>query len=516
MAIGISEHADLEDWARQYGGTAILGFISTLLLTGKVLHYILQKRGLIFGSLIIPPAMLSGLVGLIWFTGMEYLDPIMTSDLRGGLEALKANVIIFVFAAYILGITCGRANSQHNTSLRGIIYSLVHEGMPMVIYSQILNWGQTTCCLLLLCLANTFFGAQIPNIFAAMVPLGLEAGSDVVLSSRHKTDWTQTVVEEAESLGMMVVCVLAVVMFTLKPYFIAQGWLGPAYVRDQEAGPTFNSATGVAEAFQRSTKRQSKTVQSSTQSTSDEGEKQRPSSFDDDLEIVLRDGKHTHTTHASLGAHLALIALTAFMSFGLALSLHLLEMELGWSLHWISGVRMFKLAMCCALLSMIAITQLTRIKFSREWFMLLCGLMLDLLLIAALSKAYPKPKALEQTHYLLCSMFVLICTLWNIFCFVFVARSLFPNYWFERALTLAGDTMGHSYTGLLFARTLDPSMESPVPAAYAYKLILFFIPSSGAKQTIVITTLAKHGPWAAFLICLCVVATWLLIFDAYF
>jgi hypothetical protein len=44
----------------------------------------------------------------------------------------------------------------------------------------------------------------------------------------------------------------------------------------------------------------------------------------------------------SLGAHLALIALTAFMSFGLALSLHLLEIELGMSLHWLSGVRMFK------------------------------------------------------------------------------------------------------------------------------------------------------------------------------
>ena len=76
--------------------------------------------------------------------------------------------------------------------------------------------------------------------------------------------------------------------------------------------------------------------------------------------------------------------------------------------------------------------------------------------------------------------------------------------------------MGHSYTGLLFARTLDPSMESPVPAAYAYKLMLFFVPSSGAKNTIVVSLMLSHGPWAALLVCLCVVATWIIIFDTHF
>lgn len=59
-------------------------------------------------------------------------------------------------------------------------------------------------------------------------------------------------------------------------------------------------------------------------------------------------------------------------------------------------------------------------------------------------------------------------------------------------------------------------MESPVPAAYAYKLLLFFIPSSGAKQTIVSTTIRTHGVWAAFFTCLFVVFAWLFIFDAYF
>ncbi len=128
--------------------------------------------------------------------------------------------------------------------------------------------------------------------------------------------------------------------------------------------------------------------------------------------------------------------------------------------HLLSGVRMFKLSMCCALISMVFILQKSNIRFNRDWFMRLCGLMLDLLFIAALAKSYPKPKGIETTHYITCSIFVVICLLWNMFCFVYVARLLFPNYWFERALTLSGDSMGHCYTGaipfsLLFNATLS-------------------------------------------------------------
>ena len=68
-----AEHAELEEWARVFGGTAILGFISTLLLGGKFLHHVFQRRGLVFGLAIVPPAMLSGLVGLLWFLGQFLL-----------------------------------------------------------------------------------------------------------------------------------------------------------------------------------------------------------------------------------------------------------------------------------------------------------------------------------------------------------------------------------------------------------------------------------------------------------
>ena len=83
--------------------------------------------------------------------------------------------------------------------------------------------------------------------------------------------------------------------------------------------------------------------------------------------------------HASLGSHLSLIALTVFMSFGASLICHLLEIKFNIDHHFLSGIRMFKLSMCCALISMQMLLQRTTIRFNRDWFMRLCGLMLDLL-----------------------------------------------------------------------------------------------------------------------------------------
>ena len=104
----------------------------------------------------------------------------------------------------------------------------------------------------------------------------------------------------------------------------------------------------------------------------------------DDAEYVPIKSE-THKTssgkvaHASLGSHLSLIALTVFMSFGASLICHLLEIKFNIDHHFLSGIRMFKLSMCCALISMQMLLQRTTIRFNRDWFMRLCGLMLDLL-----------------------------------------------------------------------------------------------------------------------------------------
>lgn len=620
----------LEEWASMFGGTAILGFVSALLVGGKFVHYILQRRGLVFGTFIIPPAIISGMLGLICFAIMERFDTSMTSDLRSGLDYIRANLINFVFASLILGLTCARSNSQHNASLRGIATSILHEGMPMIIYSQILMWGQSTVCLTVLCILN-YFNYSIPSLFPAMIPLGIESGSDGLIRRSYSSFWDEQIVQEAESLGIIAVSVVGILMFTLKPYFVSRGWLGPEYQRDSS---DLRQVTGLSEAFERgggaaaaardrhaagassSSGQGSKVTRSYSsdalykketprgplgvhfdspsvntaspaRSRMTEGlvpehlrgggggglRKDSYSNIEEEIEYEqaspgkMRGGSQDeegfalsglgsksngemHVSpysspsgsreigagaagggggsssslphsgprigHASLGSHLSLIALTVFLSFGFALLSNVFEMRMHFTHHIVSGIRMFKLSMCSALVLMIVILQRTNVRFNREWFMRLCGLMLDMLFISALSKSLPQPRQLEATHYVICSFFVGLCLLWNVFCFLYVARQLFPNYWYERAVTLTGDSMGHCYTGLLFARTLDPTMETPVPAAYAYKLMLFFMPSSGAKNSIVVMMASRHGIASAWLVCFCVVFTWILIFDGHF
>eukprot|EP01041_Mallomonas_annulata_P000361 gene361-661_t len=525
------EHDRIEEWAKKYAGLALMGFLCTLLIVGKFVHYIFLNRGLICGIFVIPPALLSGIVGLIWFAIMDKIDPVMTDDLAAGLDMMKSNLLNFVFAALMLGLCCSRSSSKH-TSLRGVLTSVLHEGMPMVIYSQILTWGQTSLCLLIICISN-LIGKNIPSLFSAMVPLGLEAGNDVVPTPVYNNFWSQTVVEEAESLGIVVTAILGVIAISAKPYLMSSGYLGSAYSR--ESNNSIQSSSSDAEAFGRtsmptSTRQQQLNIIIPSQISITQMQRGGGGSNNIDMKsnrntTILDDTYRGDKTdddkpeaYASLGTHLSIVALTVFLSFNAGLTARIFEVQFSFlKAHRIfSGICMYKLSMCCALISMNFFLRRSRIRFRRDWFMRLCGLMLDMLVIAALSTANPKPKSLKEVHYGMVAVFVTVCVAWNLFAFIFLARRLFPNYWYERGLTLSGNALGHSFMGLLFARTLDPALETPAPIAYAYKLMIFFIPSSGGKNNIVVSIVDSHGVWIALIVCLCVVTAWLIIFEKHF
>jgi len=90
-----------------------------------------------------------------------------------------------------------------------------------------------------------------------------------------------------------------------------------------------------------------------------------------------------------------------------------------------------------------------------------------------------------------------------------------------------GDALGHSWVGLLLARAIDPALQTPVPLAFTYKLLVrreggretvlfptniqhppslplqvFFAPGSGGKNNIVISLIDAWGLWPAFCVCL--------------
>lgn len=479
----------LEEWARSFGGTAILGLICALLIAGKCTHFILQRRGLVCGYLVVPPALISGLIGLLCLLGLQRVDAVMADDLRAGIESLRCNLVNFVFAAFVLGLMCTKANSLHTSSFRAMAVSILHEGMPMMIYSQILLWGQTTACL---CVYVLIYGDQDP-LYPTMITLGAEAGVDVAKSAGYSGHWLAIAIE-AESMALVAISVIGVALISLRPYLLTTGWLGAHYLRESKERVSAIPKDGKAEAFDR----RPVIHRSFSHETIDEDHE-----------------SDTSIDRASLGTHLSLISLAVFFSFAFFLLLHIFENTLSIKNHLLSGARLFKVSMCFAALLMVGLTRRTNLRFRRDWFMRLCGLMMDLLVIAAMTKAYPQ-QHLNRTQFMLVFLFVSICIIWNLLCFWFLAKELFPNFWYERALTLSGDSLGRAYTGLLFARTLDPAMESPVPVAYAAKLMLFFVPTTGAKTTIVAMVTQQHGAFYALVICALILATWAAIFQSYF
>jgi Na+/glutamate symporter len=560
-----SEHLRLEAWAKSYGVLGLLGFLSTLLVAGKLLHHLLLYRGYVMKYFIIPPALISGLIGLMWLAMMKVVDPAMAKDLVDGLDSLKLNLINFALAALTLGLFCSRSSTQHS-SLRRIFHSIVHEGGPMIVYSQILIWGQSSVCLLLCTVMNSIpqMNKSFPNLFSGMVPLGIEAGPDVIPTAVYKNLWSQTVVQEAETLGLFACCIMSILVISAKQYYSYDAFenvTGKSSDGENDKSKPRKEAytkrafgSGEFEAFRRGSRKLSPNKiiatsalsqdlglppryrNSSAPSSSSQQQTHSPMSaqwgmqvdtsqfrrdmfldndaaLDDHLDISGVKNKN----YSSLGTHVALIFICVFLSFNFGLSARFFEAEIEWfrAHRILSGIRLFEMSIVFSIVIIHYLLLCTKLSFRTEWFMRLSGLMLDMTCIAKLSSAIPDPKNVAEVHYGLISVFVLACTLWNIYVFVYFAKDMFPNFYFERAVVLSADAMGHPAMGLLFARTLDPEMSTPVPVAYICKLAMFVVPSSGGKNTIVISLVDRHGPVVALVICVCVVGAWAMIFDQY-
>ena len=110
-------------------------------------------------------------------------------------------------------------------------------------------------------------------------------------------------------------------------------------------------------------------------------------------------------------------------------------------------------------------------------------------------------------------MLVVIGIAWNVGCLLWLARRVFPDAWFERAIAEMGQSMGVTATGLLLLRVVDPDYESPAADAFATKQLLHEpINGGGFWDSSVIPLLLMWGSiWPIFGISLSVTIFWLAI-----
>ena len=78
---------------------------------------------------------------------------------------------------------------------------------------------------------------------------------------------------------------------------------------------------------------------------------------------------------------------------------------------------------------------------------------------------------------------------------MWLARRLFPDAWFERAIADFGQSLGVTATGLLLLRTVDPENKTEATAAFGYKQLLHEPFMGGGIVTALALTLVFTIGW---------------------
>ena len=100
---------------------------------------------------------------------------------------------------------------------------------------------------------------------------------------------------------------------------------------------------------------------------------------------------------------------------------------------------------------------------------------------------------------------------WNVLFFVFFARRIFPDFWFERGIGDLGQSMGVTSTGILLVRMADPENKSRALESFGYKQLFFEPIVGGGLFTAAAPSLVSRlGALPVFLMCAGLLAFWLI------
>ena len=106
---------------------------------------------------------------------------------------------------------------------------------------------------------------------------------------------------------------------------------------------------------------------------------------------------------------------------------------------------------------------------------------------------------------------------WVIFCFIVLARHMFKRHWFTNGIISAGQSMGTTATGLLFAHVVDPKSTTGAVESFGYKQLLFAPLMGGGIVTAISMPLILFIGLPLFtILCAGVCVAWLLVGVLYF
>lgn len=421
------------------------GILSILLLVG----FVLRKSFSVLEKLYLPASVIAGILGFFIFLLSEKILHPFPNTVINTFNLLPGLLINIVFAALFLG--------NKLPSIKTIWRSCSRQ----LAYGQIVAWGQYAVgCLLLLFLLRPIF--NIPDVFAGIMPVGFEGGHGTAagmasvfdkLGFSELKDLTLT----TATIGLIAAIILGM---TLVNWAVKRNYVS---IKKDEIKRRL---------YEKKIKMQPNDIIGSL--TIQVGFIGLAVLVGICIKILLGE-------IASLFPEQARVIIISFPLFPLC-------MIGGAIIQYIAEKNNFSELICK--------NQILNIQ----------NLALDYLIIAAISSISID---IVVSNWMPLSLLIIGGILWNLFCVMFLARLVFKDAWFERAIAEMGQSMGVTATGLLLLRTVDPDSKTAATSAFASKQLLHEPFMGGGLWTgLAIPLLAIWGSWYVLAISLSIMSIW--------
>lgn len=372
-------------------------------------------------KLYIPSSVIAGIIGLI----IIQITGDSLSEWTTGWSKLPGFLINLVFAALFLGVTIPPLST------------IWKKSGPQLVYGQIVAWGQYVVGLgLVLFVLGPLF--KVPALFGVIVPVGFEGGHGTAGGLREtfeQLSWPEGydfgLASATAGIVSAIIVGIALINWAARKGYIANF--------DKDA---LNSPEKLSGMYP---------------------ENKRPSA-----------GNQTSSADSidSLALHIAIMGVAIIIGYGIKILLVLIENNTPGlvNLKIFAGFPLFPLCMIGGLIVQLVITRFAKVSpIDHTLMQRISGTALDFLVVAAISIIRIEVIMQGMIPFLIIIVGGII---WNVFCVMWLARRLLPNFWFERSIAEMGQSMGVTATGLLLLRAVDPEQKTDAPSAFGYKQLL--------------------------------------------
>ncbi len=444
----------------------MLSFVCISILLG--LGHFLRMKVKLLRKLYLPSCVIGGVLGLVIIQVTSATGFSFPETYTAGWNKLPSFLINIVFACLFLGVTIPK------------ISVLWKNAAIQLCYGQVVAWGQYVVGIGTVLLAAAIWGSYfgLPEVFGVILPVGFEGG--------HGT---------AAGMGTV---------------FAERGWAAGKDFALASATGGIICAIVVGMMLVNWAVRHGHIIKKNTNAELTE---------DNTICVIPIDkrpnaGKLTISSDAieTFSFHIVIIGIAIF--FGIAIKEGLVQIQSVVPFlqknQLLSSFPLFPLCMIGGLIiqklddkfdkhKLIDIGLTKRIQNSA----------LDFLVVAAIATIKWKVIVAGIVPLLI---LIVIGIAWNVFCVLFLARRVFKDAWFERAIAEMGQSMGVTATGLLMLRVVDPDYETPAADAFACKQLLHEpLMGGGLWTSMAIPLMFIWGGLPVFLIALTAVVLWLLI-----